>query len=246
MLDMGFEPQIRQIFENSKIPDRENRHTVMFSATFPLKIQELARKYLKSDIKITIGKIGSISNYIQQQIILVPEQEKFHKLITLLTSIQEENHHSHILIFVDRKFTVDKIESDLYQKRFRVVSIHGDRSQMERDEALGLFRSRQAAVMVATDVAQRGLDVPNVTHVINFSFPNDIEDYVHRIGRTGRVGNTGYAISFFNDANASLATPLINLLNDNKQDVPSFLSTMANRSGAFSSNGRYDRDRYSI
>uniref|UniRef100_A0A6G3MFA6 RNA helicase n=1 Tax=Henneguya salminicola TaxID=69463 RepID=A0A6G3MFA6_HENSL len=241
MLDMGFEPQIQEIFQFSKIPKKEARQTIMFSATFPPKIQELARTFLKSDIKITIGKIGSVSDHIDQKVMLVPEPDKLSTLISLIETIKQENESAHVLIFIDRKSAVDSIEIKLFREGYRVVSIHGDRSQSERDEALGLFRSRKASIMVATDVAQRGLDIPNVTHVINYSIPNDIEDYVHRIGRTGRVGNTGIAITFFNDTNASIASDLAKILSDNKQEVPAFLASFAQSSSRSYFNKRYDR-----
>jgi len=118
------------------------------------------------------------------------------------------------------------LEEFLHQLSFPVTSIHGDRSQFEREEALRSFRAGYTPILVATAVAARGLDIPHVTHVINFDLPGDVEEYVHRIGRTGRMGNLGLATSFFNNKNANLVRDLVNLLSEANQELPSWLEGM--------------------
>jgi ATP-dependent RNA helicase DDX3X len=127
------------------------------------------------------------------------------------------------LIFVETKRGADMLEEFLYHEGCPVSSIHGDRTQSEREHALSLFRSGRTPVLVATAVAARGLDIPNVKHVINYDLPNDIDEYVHRIGRTGRVGNVGRATSFYTDKNRNLSRDLLDLLTEGKQEVPAWL-----------------------
>ncbi len=131
------------------------------------------------------------------------------------------------LVFVETKKGADSLETYLERDGYPVTSIHGDRSQREREEALNSFRTGRTPILVATAVAARGLDIPNVKHVINFDLPSDIEEYVHRIGRTGRVGNLGLATSFFNDKNKNMAVDLCELINETKQEQPQWLATIA-------------------
>lgn len=132
-----------------------------------------------------------------------------------------------VLVFVETKKGADQLEDYLDSMGYPVTSIHGDRTQREREEALRRFRSGQTPILVATAVAARGLDIPHVRHVINFDLPSDVEEYVHRIGRTGRMGNLGVATSFFNDNNRGLARELVQLLVEAKQDVPNWLTSTA-------------------
>lgn len=227
MLDMGFEPQIRRIVEKSSMPPTGERQTLMFSATFPKAIQELASVFLSNYIFLAVGRVGSTSENITQTILWVNEQDKRSYLLDLLTSIKEGNPDtdpgSLTLIFVETKKGADALEDFLYQYHHPVTSIHGDRTQKEREEALRCFRTGTCPILVATAVAARGLDIPNVKHVINFDLPSDVEEYVHRIGRTGRMGNLGVATSFFNDKNRSICPDLVELLVETKQEVPNFL-----------------------
>lgn len=192
MLDMGFEPQIRRIVEKSSMPPTGERQTLMFSATFPKAIQELASAFLDNYIFLAVGRVGSTSENITQTILWVNEHDKRSYLLDLLTSIKEGNAElegDHLtLIFVETKKGADELEDFLYRYEHPVTSIHGDRTQREREEALRCFRSGICPVLVATAVAARGLDIPNVKNVINFDLPSDVEEYVHRIGRTGRMG----------------------------------------------------------
>lgn len=227
MLDMGFEPQIRRIVEKSSMPPTGERQTLMFSATFPKAIQELASVFLNNYIFLAVGRVGSTSENITQKILWVNEQDKRSYLLDLLTSIKEGSAdvdpNALTLIFVETKKGADALEDFLYQYQHPVTSIHGDRTQKEREEALRCFRTGICPILVATAVAARGLDIPNVKHVINFDLPSDVEEYVHRIGRTGRMGNLGVATSFFNDKNRSICTDLVELLVETKQELPNFL-----------------------
>uniref|UniRef100_A0A8C9AVB7 RNA helicase n=1 Tax=Prolemur simus TaxID=1328070 RepID=A0A8C9AVB7_PROSS len=224
MLDMGFEPQIRRIVEQDTMPRKGVRHTMMFSATFPKEIQMLARDFLDEYIFLAVGRVGSTSENITQKVVWVEESDKRSFLLDLLNATGKD---SLTLVFVETKKGADSLEDFLYHEGYACTSIHGDRSQRDREEALHQFRSGKSPILVATAVAARGLDISNVKHVINFDLPSDIEEYVHRIGRTGRVGNLGLATSFFNERNINITKDLLDLLVEAKQEVPSWLENMA-------------------
>ena len=200
MLDMGFEPQIRRIVEESGMPQGVDRQTMMFSATFPANIQRLASDFMRDYVFLTVGRVGSASKDVTQTIEFVEEQDKLDTLMRFLLTIEE----GLILIFVETKRSCDYIEDVLCQSGFPACSIHGDKSQREREDALRAFKRGITPVMVATDVASRGLDIPNVTQVVNYDLPTNVDDYVHRIGRTGRAGNTGSALAFVNEKNSGV------------------------------------------
>ncbi|XP_076119458.1 DEAD-box helicase 3 X-linked a isoform X4 [Alosa pseudoharengus] len=241
MLDMGFEPQIRRIVEQDTMPPKGVRHTMMFSATFPKEIQILARDFLEEYIFLAVGRVGSTSENITQKVVWVEESDKRSFLLDLLNAtvipseVQENageaperpGKDSLTLVFVETKKGADALEDFLYREGYACTSIHGDRSQRDREEALHQFRSGRCPIMVATAVAARGLDISNVKHVINFDLPSDIEEYVHRIGRTGRVGNLGLATSFYNDKNSNITKDLLDILVESKQEVPSWLESLA-------------------
>ncbi|KAM6149272.1 LOW QUALITY PROTEIN: ATP-dependent RNA helicase DDX3X-like [Rhynchocyon petersi] len=222
MLDMGFEPQIRRIVEQDTMPPKGVRHTMMFSATFPKEIQMLARDFLDDYIFLAVGRVGSTSENITQKVVWVEEPDKRSYLLDLLNAAGKD---SLTLVFVETKKGADCLEDFLYHEGYACTSIHGDRSQRDREETLHQFRSGKSPILVATAVAARGLDISNVKHVINFDLPSDIEEYVHRIGRTGRVGNLGYA-TFLNERNISITKDLLDLV-EAKQDDPSWLESMA-------------------
>ncbi|XP_028847788.1 DEAD-box helicase 3 X-linked a isoform X8 [Denticeps clupeoides] len=224
MLDMGFEPQIRRIVEQDTMPQKGIRHTMMFSATFPKEIQILARDFLEEYIFLAVGRVGSTSENITQKVVWVEESDKRSFLLDLLNATGKD---SLTLVFVETKKGADALEDFLYREGYACTSIHGDRSQRDREEALHQFRSGRCPIMVATAVAARGLDISNVKHVINFDLPSDIEEYVHRIGRTGRVGNLGLATSFYNDKNNNITKDLLDILVESKQEVPSWLESLA-------------------
>ncbi|XP_056006194.1 ATP-dependent RNA helicase DDX3X-like isoform X2 [Ostrea edulis] len=225
MLDMGFEPQIRRIVEKDNMPPCGIRQTLMFSATFPKEIQMLARDFLDNYIFLAVGRVGSTSENITQKVVWVEEMEKRSFLLDLLNAAAGPD--SLTLVFVETKKGADSLEDFLIREGYPATSIHGDRSQKEREEALRLFRSGDRPIIVATAVAARGLDIQNVRHVVNFDLPSDIEEYVHRIGRTGRVGNLGLATSFFNEKNKNIVRDLMDLLVEAHQEVPSWLESMA-------------------
>ncbi|XP_015273966.1 PREDICTED: ATP-dependent RNA helicase DDX3X isoform X8 [Gekko japonicus] len=224
MLDMGFEPQIRRIVEQDTMPPKGVRQTMMFSATFPKEIQMLARDFLEEYIFLAVGRVGSTSENITQKVVWVEESDKRSFLLDLLNATGKD---SLTLVFVETKKGADALEDFLYHEGYACTSIHGDRSQRDREEALHQFRSGRSPILVATAVAARGLDISNVKHVINFDLPSDIEEYVHRIGRTGRVGNLGLATSFFNERNINITKDLLDLLVEAKQEVPSWLENAA-------------------
>jgi len=231
MLDMGFEPQIRHIVQECDMPQVADRQTLMFSATFPTDIQMLARDFLKDYIFLSVGKVGSTSENITQKVLYVDDDEKRSVLLDILSA--DENGLT--LIFVETKRMADALSDFLITQNFPATSIHGDRSQQERERALDYFKSGRAPILVATAVAARGLDIPNVTHVVNYDLPSDIDDYVHRIGRTGRAGNVGVATAFFNRGNKNVCKDLIDILTEANQEVPQFLNTIARET---SSGGR--------
>jgi ATP-dependent RNA helicase DDX3X len=238
MLDMGFEPQIRRIVEGEDMPNVQNRQTLMFSATFPRDIQMLARDFLKDYVFLSVGRVGSTSENITQKVEYVEDQDKRSVLLDIL--------HTHsgglTLIFVETKRMADTLSDFLINQGFPATAIHGDRTQRERERALEFFRNGRCPIMVATAVAARGLDIPHVTHVVNYDLPTDIDDYVHRIGRTGRAGNTGLSTAFFNRGNRGIVRELIELLKEAHQEIPGFLENIARESSGFGG-GRGGRGR---
>ncbi|XP_040309026.1 putative ATP-dependent RNA helicase DDX4 isoform X6 [Herpailurus yagouaroundi] len=225
MLDMGFGPEMRKLISCPGMPSKEQRQTLMFSATFPEEIQKLAGEFLKSDyLFVAVGQVGGACRDVQQTILQVGQYSKREKLVEILRNIGDER----TMVFVETKKKADFIATFLCQEKISTTSIHGDREQREREQALGDFRCGKCPVLVATSVAARGLDIENVQHVINFDLPSTIDEYVHRIGRTGRCGNTGRAISFFDpESDNHLAQPLVKVLSDAQQDVPAWLEEIA-------------------
>lgn len=229
MLDMGFELQIRKIIEQIR-PDRQ---TLMWSATWPKEVQQLASEFLKDYIQINVGSLQLSANHNILQIIDVcQEYEKESKLSTLLREIMAEKENKTI-IFMETKRKVDDVTRKMIRDGWPAVCIHGDKTQPERDWVLQDFRSGKAPILVATDVAARGLDVEDVKFVINFDYPCNSEDYVHRIGRTGRSQKTGTAYTFFTPQNSNKAGDLVSVLREAKQVINPKLQDMADhgRSG---------------
>ncbi|EGW31716.1 uncharacterized protein SPAPADRAFT_51698 [Spathaspora passalidarum NRRL Y-27907] len=239
MLDMGFEPQIRHIVQECDMPDVNNRQTLMFSATFPRDIQLLAHDFLKDYVFLSVGRVGSTSENITQKILYVEDDEKKSVILDLLSA----GDAGLTIVFTETKRMADNLADFLYDQGFPATAIHGDRTQYEREKALAAFKNGAAPILVATAVAARGLDIPNVAHVINYDLPSDIDDYVHRIGRTGRAGNVGIATAFFNRNNKNIIKGLIQLLSEANQEVPDFLTKIARESsfGGSSRGGRGGR-----
>ncbi|KAJ8594498.1 DEAD-domain-containing protein [Rhizopogon salebrosus TDB-379] len=234
MLDMGFEPQIRKIVSQIR-PDRQ---TLMFSATWPKDVQKLANDFLKDMIQVNIGSMELTANHNIQQIVEVcSDFEKRAKLIKHLDQISAEN--AKVLIFVGTKRVADDITKYLRQDGWPALAIHGDKEQRERDWVLGEFKAGRSPILIATDVASRGLDVKDVGYVINYDFPNNCEDYIHRIGRTGRAGMKGTSYTYFTTDNSKSARELIAILREAKANVPPQLEEMAMYSGGGGGRSRY-------
>jgi ATP-dependent RNA helicase DDX3X len=234
MLDMGFEPQIRRIVEKEDMTGVQDRVTLMFSATFPRDIQYLARDFLKDYIFLSVGRVGSTSENITQKVEYVEDEDKRSVLLDILHSTEVSGL---TLIFVETKRMADALSDFLLSSNFPASAIHGDRTQRERERALDSFRTGRTPILVATAVAARGLDIANVSHVISYDLPTDIDDYVHRIGRTGRAGNTGLATAFFNRNNKNIVNDFIELLKEANQEVPGFMESIARENRSFSGRG---------
>ncbi len=188
MLDMGFAPQLNRIVR--EIPSY--RQTLLFSATMPAEVEALARKYLRQPTVVQVGKRGGAAKTVEHAVYPVPEHRKTALLIDLL----REERLDQVLVFTRTKNAADRVARDLEEAKIDALLMHGDRSQKERMDALEGFRTGRVRVLVATDVAQRGLDIAGISHVINYHVPEQPEDYVHRIGRTGRAAATGDAFTF--------------------------------------------------
>ena len=239
MLDMGFEPQIRSVLESEDM--RHPHETTMVSATFPREIQQLAVQFLRDYIFLAVGRVGSTSESIAQELVYVEEEDKkvaLHELLQRLTGL--------VLVFVETKRSADYLDEFLFRAGYSCTSIHGDRTQPEREAALKAFKSGQRPILVATDVAARGLDIPNVANIINYDLPNAIDDYVHRIGRTGRIGKEGRAYSFVNEKNSGVVKDLYSLLCETNQAVPEWFERMFRETTFHSrrSRGRGFRSRW--
>lgn len=240
MLDMGFEPQIRKIMGQIR-PDRQ---VLMWSATWPKEVRNLAEEFLNDYIQINIGSLNLSANHNILQIVDVCEDyEKDQKLMKLLTEISAEA-ETKTIVFVETKRRVDDITRSICRNGWRAVSIHGDKSQQERDYVLNAFRNGRQGILVATDVAARGLDVEDVKFVINYDYPSNSEDYVHRIGRTGRSNNTGTAYTLFTNSNANKAGDLINVLREANQVINPKLVEMTKHGMRGGGRNRYGNNRY--
>merc|ERR1712227_1186060 len=217
MLDQGFEQDIRHLIGLT----HKDRQTCLFSATWPEAIRNLAQEFLTNPVKVTVGSDDlSANKRIKQVVEVIDEMDKDQKVIQVLEKYSNTETKNRMIIFVLKKLEAADLEDMLWHKGCKVRSIHGDKTQWEREKALGEFKAGRINVLVATDVAARGLDIPDVEYVINYSFPKNIEDYVHRIGRTGRAGKDGCAHSFFTRGDKMLAGCLVHVLKEAGQDVP--------------------------
>ncbi|ESO04877.1 hypothetical protein HELRODRAFT_78123, partial [Helobdella robusta] len=218
MIDMGFEEDVRTIFSYFK----GQRQTLLFSATMPKKIQNFARSALVRPVTVNVGRAGAANLDVKQEVEYVKQEEKMPHILNSLQKTLPP-----VLVFAEKKQDVDAIHEYLLLRGIDAVSIHGGKDQEERSVSVQQFISGKKDVLVATDVASKGLDFPNVQHIINYDMPDDIENYVHRIGRTGRCGKTGVATTFVNKTcEESILLDLKHLLIEAKQVVPEFLATM--------------------
>jgi ATP-dependent RNA helicase RhlE len=188
MLDMGFAPQLNRIV--AQIPPY--RQTLLFSATMPPEVEALARKYLRKPIVVQVGRRSEAANTVTHAVYPVPRDRKTALLVELLKAESMDS----VLIFSRTKHGADRVVRHLEKAGISATAMHADKTQAQRTQALDGFKDGTIRVLVATDIAQRGLDITGISHVINYDVPQQPEDYVHRIGRTGRAAATGDAFTF--------------------------------------------------
>jgi len=209
MLDLGFEPQIREVMRGLN----KRHQTLLFSATMPEEIESLVDDFLEKPVRIKVGSVSTPTANVSQHLEKTTDVNKIDKLLTLImeekAAAESSGHQLPLtIVFVERKARCDEVADALCQEGIPATALHGGRSQGEREAALSDFRKAITTVLVATDVASRGLDVTGIAHVINLDLPRSFEDYVHRIGRTGRAGTTGRATSFFTDRDSFLVAQI--------------------------------------
>ncbi|HJT73575.1 MAG TPA: DEAD/DEAH box helicase [Chitinophaga sp.] len=209
MLDMGFVHDVKRVI--IKLP--EQRQTLFFSATMPPEIQTLANAILKNPAKVEVTPVSSTAETITQSVYFVNKQDKR----GLLLHILKDQSIRTVLVFTRTKHGADKVVKDLNKAEITAEAIHGNKSQNARQRALNNFKSQQTRVLVATDIAARGIDIDDLTHVINYELPNVPETYVHRIGRTGRAGANGIAISFCEGEEKAYLKDILKLI---ARDIP--------------------------
>ena len=243
MIDMGFEPQVNAVMEsmgsgNLKPEDEAEaldaqaldagagvaaskyRTTYMFSATMPPSVERLARSYLRNPAVVNIGSAGKTSDLIKQEVIWVAKHERDSKLELVLS----RHTNTQAIVFVNAKRSVDAVQNLCYRLGYSCASIHGGKSQDQREESLRGFKAGEYDILVATDVAGRGIDVKNIDLVVNYELPHSIENYTHRIGRTGRGGRKGTAVSFLTQDDRDVMYELKKLLIESKNVVPDALA----------------------
>ncbi|PHZ07313.1 P-loop containing nucleoside triphosphate hydrolase protein [Rhizopus microsporus ATCC 52813] len=225
MFDMGFEPQVMKIVNNVR-PDRQ---TVLFSATFPRQMEALARKVLKRPLEITVGGRSVVCEDVLQIVEVREEKTKFVRLLEILGKLfhDEGEDNASAIIFVDRQEAADNLLRDLMRRGYPCQSLHGGKDQADRDSTIYDFKSGITNILIATSVAARGLDVKNLKVVINYECPNHMEDYVHRVGRTGRAGNKGTAYTFITPDQDRYAMDICKALKLSGQEIPSDLQALA-------------------
>ncbi len=195
MLDMGFINDVKKIARAT----HPKRQTALFSATMPNEIEQLARGILKDPVHVEVAPQGTTAAEIHQSVVMARLKQKRDVLATML----KDEAMSRVIIFARTKHGADRVTRDLVRDGFEAAVIHGNKSQNARQRALNGFRDGEVRILVATDIAARGIDVPNITHVVNFDLPDEAESYVHRIGRTGRNGADGIAITLCDPTEAS-------------------------------------------
>ncbi|KAI6203143.1 DNA RNA helicase domain containing protein [Aphelenchoides besseyi] len=238
MLDMGFEPQIRKIV--SQI--RTDRQTLMFSATWPKEVRALAADFQVDPVFLNVGSMELSANHNIEQIIEVMDEHRKHpRMIQILKSLLSDK-SARVIIFVETKRKADELTREMRREGWPALCIHGDKEQRERDWVLSEFKTGRTPILLATDVAARGLDVDDIKVVINYDMSNNSEDYVHRIGRTGRRDKRGTAYTFFTPANSGKARDLIKVLQEAKQQVPPELMSMGH-TGNGNNRSRYGGKR---
>ncbi|KAJ4850344.1 DEAD-box ATP-dependent RNA helicase 24 [Turnera subulata] len=238
MFDLGFEPQIRSIVGQIR-PDRQ---TLLFSATMPRKIEKLAREILSDPVRVTVGEVGTANEDITQVVQVIPsDAEKLPWLLEKLPGMIDEGD---VLVFASKKATVDEIEAQLAQKGFKVAALHGDKDQASRMETLQKFKSGVYHVLVATDVAARGLDIKSIKSVVSYDIARDMDVHVHRMGRTGRAGDKdGIAYTLITQKEARFAGELVNSLIAAGQNVSTELMDLAMKGAISCAGGKKSKGR---
>ena len=222
MMDMGFSPQLKKILSQVR-PDRQ---VFMCTATWPSSLSEISAEYMKNPVHLNVGSSEyPVNPNITHQIQVVESEDKISSLLKILTPLKEKR----VLVFVDTKSTCDTLVEELKGNEISAVGLHGQRSTKDRMGALLDFRAGRSLVVIATDVASRGIDIRDLEYVVLYDFPRRIEDYVHRVGRTARGSGKGTAISLFTKDNAKSAAMLIKLLEDAGQMVPRELRRMVRK-----------------
>lgn len=187
MLDMGFTDQLNDIFKHMP----KQRQTMMFSATLPSNILKLSEKYMQNPKRVAVGETNVVAQNIKQEVIQIEQDKKYNELMTQLCA-----RDGSVIVFVKTKYNADKMAKNLRRDGFTSEALHGDLRQNKRDRVMQNFRKQNFRILIATDIAARGLDVPHIEHVINYDLPQVAEDFIHRMGRTARAGAEGSAISF--------------------------------------------------
>ncbi len=210
MLDMGFAPQINRIVD--QIPPY--RQTLLFSATMPPEVEALSRRYLRKPVVVQVGRRSGVAKTVTHAVYPVARERKADLLVEL---IGQKGDMDTVLVFTRTKHGADKVVRHLENAGVEATAMHADKSQIQRMKALEQFRSGEITVLVATDIAQRGLDISGITHVINYDVPQQAEDYVHRIGRTGRAAATGDAYTFMSPDEISMVRTIERVIG---QEIP--------------------------
>ena len=220
MLDMGFMPQVKELM-GLDMPGKQKRQTMMLGATFHREVRTLAKRYMNDDyVLVTAGNVGGTTENIEQVVERVDDPDKARKLRAFLMNAGCEQS---VLVFANTKKTVRGLHANL-SREFSVGMIHGDMSQNSRNSSVLDFSSGRILILIATDVLSRGIDIPKINYVVNYDMPKRIEDYVHRIGRTGRIGNTGMAVSYFSvNQDRRISHILAKHLKNHNQKVPEWL-----------------------
>lgn len=228
MLDMGFMPQIRRAMSDIR-PDRT---TVMMSATWPPGVRKLATDFMDDPVQIFVGSLdlAAVSS-VSQEIVMTSAEEKRRLLYDFIENTMMASDKA--IVFVGRKAVADDISSELALHNINCQCMHGDRDQQDRERAIAELKSGTIRFIIATDVASRGLDIEDITYILNYDFPRNAEEYVHRVGRTGRAGRTGKSITFFTRDDWRHAQELIDILSKSSSVIPEELKDMATRYAAW-------------
>ncbi|XP_052247300.1 ATP-dependent RNA helicase DDX42-like [Dreissena polymorpha] len=221
MFDMGFEAQVRSIADHVR-PDRQ---TLLFSATFRRKVEKLARDILADPIRVVQGEAGVANEDVTQMVEVLPPGPA--KWTWLVKRLVEMTTLGSVLIFVTRKANSEELAANLRSRDFKVLLLHGDMSQMERNEVIHSFKKKEVPILVATDVAARGLDIPSIKTVVNYDVARDIDTHTHRVGRTGRAGEKGFAFTLVTEKDREFAGALVRNLEAANQHVPQPLLDLA-------------------